>query len=210
MRSDPRWSQIESLTTAAIHGNRSLLTQISGLAGGLRSDVPGRVLEDALWALVGSAVVLVCDDDILSPTEEANLVNVCKALGLHLRDLRAMNLQAWEDLVVARINDGRPPTLSDPPMLAKRGEIAYAAFEVAVLKEVVRREWRGRSSGLSVPLGLGIRYSVGGSRGKSVVVGQDLVAADAGSLVITSERALFLGGQKTLEFRRDKLVGMEQ
>src|SRR3546814_10689992 len=83
---------------------------------------------------LGGVVAVVCEDDVLDPREEANLDHVCRTLGLHLRDLRAMNLQAWEDLVVARINDGRPPTLGDPPMHARRGEIAYAAFEVALLK----------------------------------------------------------------------------
>lgn len=47
-------------------------------------------------------------------------------------------------------------------------------------------------------------------RGRSVVVGTDLVVDDIGVFTVTSKRALFTGSKKTLEFRRDKLVGMEQ
>ena len=209
-RQDPRWSQLESAMYAAARGNRSALSQVSSLVVDLRSDLAGRALDSDLWTLVGSAVALVCDDDILNAQEEADLIGACKALGLHIKDLRTLNFAAWEQLAVARINDSRPPTLADPPMIVKAGEVAYAAFQVGLLKEVVRREWRGRSSGLSVPLGMGVRYRFGGSRGKSVVVGQDLVVSDSGALVITSDRAVFLGGQKTLEFRRDKLLGLQQ
>ena len=205
-RQDPRWSQLESAMYAAARGNRSALSQVSSLVVDLRSDLAGRALDSDLWTLVGSAVALVCDDDILNAQEEADLIGACKALGLHIKDLRTLNFAAWEQLAVARINDSRPPTLADPPMIVKAGEVAYAAFQVGLLKEVVRREWRGRSSGLSVPLGMGVRYRFGGSRGKSVVVGQDLVVSDSGALVITSDRAVFLGGQKTLEFRGDPLI----
>lgn len=209
-RQDPRWSQLESAMSAAARGNLTSASQVANLVAGLRSDFGGRGLESDLWDLVGSAVASLCDDDILEAREEADLIGACKALGLHIKDLRTMNFAAWEQLAVARINDSRPPTLADPPMLLKSGEVAYAAFQVGLLNEVVRREWRGRSSGLSVPLGMGIRYNFGGSRGKSVVVGQDLVVADSGALVITNDRAVFLGSQKTLEFRRDKLVGLQQ
>lgn len=95
-------------------------------------------------------------------------------------------------------------------MIAQPGETVYASFGVSLLKEVVRREFRGRSSGVSMPLGLGIRYRTGSARGRSVVVGTDVVVAASGQLVLTDQRAIFLGDQKTLEFRRDKLVGLEQ
>jgi hypothetical protein len=57
---------------------------------------------------------------------------------------------------------------------------------------------------------MGIRYRVGGVRGRSVVIGSELVTADSGELVVTSHRTVFTGQAKTLEFRNDKLVGMEQ
>jgi hypothetical protein len=72
------------------------------------------------------------------------------------------------------------------------------------------RQFRGGSSGVSVPVGFGIRYRVGAFRGQSVVVGTELVVQDSGVLYVTSQRALFTGRAKTLEFRHDRLVGFEQ
>jgi hypothetical protein len=116
----------------------------------------------------------------------------------------------YEELVVARINDGRPPTLPQSVAVLRNGEVAHGEFSAALMKEVVRREFRGGSHGVSIPIGFGVRYRTGSVRGKSVVVGTDLVAADAGTLVITNSRAIFVGSKKTLEFRFDRLVGVEQ
>jgi len=92
----------------------------------------------------------------------------------------------------------------------RQGEIAHGTFGVALMKEATVREWRGRSSGVSVPIGFGMRYRVGRTRGRSVVVGTELVAADSGLFVVTSTRSLFAGSKKTLEFRHDRLVGLQQ
>jgi hypothetical protein len=43
-----------------------------------------------------------------------------------------------------------------------------------------------------------------------VVVGTHLVADDTGILTITSDRAVFAGTKKTLEFRNDRLVSVQQ
>jgi hypothetical protein len=56
----------------------------------------------------------------------------------------------------------------------------------------------------------GVSYRVGQVRAHSVVVGTQLQVQDTGTLAITSNRAVFIGRQKTLEFRYDRLLGMEQ
>ena len=66
------------------------------------------------------------------------------------------------------------------------------------------------TSSVSVPLGAGIRYRVGGVRGRSVVVGSELIVQDAGGLHVTNQRVVFTGTAKTLEFRNDRMVGLEQ
>jgi hypothetical protein len=78
------------------------------------------------------------------------------------------------------------------------------------MKEVVDREMRGGSSGVSVRIAKGVSYRVGQVRAHSVVVGTHLEAQDSGHLVVTDRRAVFMGTKKTLEFRRDRLVGLGQ
>jgi hypothetical protein len=77
------------------------------------------------------------------------------------------------------------------------------------MKEVVDREFRGGSQGVSIPLGHGVRYRTGAFRGKSVVVGSHLTVADTGPIVITSQRIVFLGQRKTIETPYTKLVGID-
>ena len=90
------------------------------------------------------------------------------------------------------------------------GENAYGTFAVALMKEVVDRELRGGSHGVSIHIAKRVNYRVGQIRARSVVVGKHLEAQDSGVLVVTDRRAVFMGTKKTLEFRRDRLVGLEQ
>ena len=63
---------------------------------------------------------------------------------------------------------------------------------------------------MSVRIAKGVSYRVGQVRAHSVVVGTHLEAQDSGHLVVTDRRAVFMGAKKTLEFRRDRLVGLGQ
>ena len=107
------------------------------------------------------------------------------------------------------INDGRLPVVPQPQLLVKRGEMVHAEIGADLLKEVVHREYRGGSNGVSIPLGLGIRFRTGGFRGRSVVVGTSWVPADSGVLSITDRRVVFSGQRKTQESRYDRLVSSE-
>ena len=93
----------------------------------------------------------------------------------------------------------------DTTLLVKPGEAALWDEPAELLKEVTDREWRGRSSGVSVPIGLGIRYRVGQSRGHMVTLGTHWTSADSGVLTVTDQRVVYHGTRKTLEFSYKKL-----
>lgn len=94
--------------------------------------------------------------------------------------------------------------------MLKRGEEAYGSFSVSLLKEHAIREFRAGTSSVSIPLGHGVRYRIGGIRGRSVVVGTEQLVEDTGLLTVTNQRVVFTGRAKTLEFRNDRLIGLEQ
>jgi hypothetical protein len=167
-------------------------------------------LDAKLWDVLVAAVRQVGADDVMTAEEESHLADLASALGLDFADLRSRSSAAFEELVVCRINDGRPPTVRQPPIMTKRDETAYGTFGVSLMKEVARREFRGGGASVSIPIGGGVRYRVGNARGRSVVVGTDLVAEDSGIMVVTSTRTVFTGSKKTLEFRHDRLVGLQQ
>lgn len=167
-------------------------------------------LEKKLWDTMAVAVRSVIDDDVVSLEEEQHLYRLGEILGTPLQELELKDYSLFEELVIAGINAGRLPRLDSPGMILKRGEVAYASFAASLIKEQAVREYHAGIASVSVPLGGGVRYRVGGVRGRSVVVGTELVVQDSGRLFITSQRTLYTGQVKTLEFRNDRLVGLEQ
>jgi hypothetical protein len=203
-------ASFQELALSAARGDAEALGQLPVALADTRAYWRQGKLDDALWSTLVAAIDYVGQDDVLTVDEESHVVEVAAALGLPLDVLRDKAPVAFETLVVCRINDGRPPTLDDSPIMTKAGEVAYGSFSVALMKEVVQREFRGHTAGVSVPIGNGMRYRTGSVRGRSVVVGSELVAQDQGALTITSARSVFTGSTKTLEFRHDKLVGVQQ
>jgi hypothetical protein len=132
----------------------------------------------------------VLTDDVLTEQEEAHLDKLVSALGVDFGDLRHRNFALFEQVMVARINDGRPLYAESTPLMTRPGENAYATFAVALMKEVVDRQMRGGARGVSVHIAKGVTYRVGQVRAHSVVVGTHLEAQDSGQLVVTDRRAV--------------------
>ncbi len=163
-----------------------------------------RVNELAFRRLAESFVV----DDLLTETEETALLAASAALGIDDARMRARAgfADILDDLLIARVNDGRLPELEDSPLVRKRNEVVHATMGARLLKEVVLREYRGAYSGFSFRVMKGVRYHTGGTRGHSVVVGSRMEVSDDGVLVLTSQRAVFLGSKRSLEFAYPKLL----
>lgn len=94
-------------------------------------------------------------------------------------------------------------------LLLKQGEVALEETPADLLKEVTKREFRGGTRGISVPLGHGVRGRVGGVRGHMVTLGTEWTVADTGALTVTDQRIVYHGGRKTLEFLFSKLATLE-
>ncbi len=94
-------------------------------------------------------------------------------------------------------------------LMLKGGESGLWDEPVELLKEVTDREFRGRSSGVSIPIGMGVRYRVGQSRGHMVTVGTHWDTADTGVLTVTDQRVVYHGTRKTLEFPYKKLATLQ-
>ena len=101
------------------------------------------------------------------------------------------------------------PIESEPKLIVKPGETVYFELRASLMKEVIHREYRGSSSGVSFKVAPGVRYRTSGSRGRSVVVGTSLEPADDGVLSLTSSRVVFQGDRKTVESRLDRLTSVD-
>jgi hypothetical protein len=206
--------QFESLAIKTAHGDADALQALPAAATQVREFYrDDNAYLDEAWAAMTVALRDVLVDDVMTEEKETHVAELSFALGIQRwgADLPNRNFALYEEVMVARINDGRPIENANAPLIAQPGETAFfPTFAVALMKEVVDREMRGGSSGVSVRIAKGVTYRVGRVRAHSVVVGSHLEAADSGDLVVTNRRAVFMGTKKTLEFRRDRLVGLAQ
>jgi hypothetical protein len=177
----------------------------------LASLVDPRHARDSCAALIAFSEALLKDDRI-TLDDEAAWARVSDALGVKPADLATNQFAGiLTQLAIGRINDGRLPVV--PPggsrLLVKPGEIVHVEKTASLMKEVIDREFQGGSSGISIPLGKGVRYRTGSFRGKSVVVGSHLEAADTGILSVSSRRVVFMGNRKTIDTPYTKLAGLD-
>jgi hypothetical protein len=96
----------------------------------------------------------------------------------------------------------------DTTTILKKGEAALWDEPAELLKEVTDREWRGGSRGVSMPIGMGMRYRVGQTRGHTVTLGTHWEAADSGVLTLTDQRVVYHGERKMIEFSFAKLASL--
>ncbi len=176
-----------------------------------------RQVADRRWQKDAHATLLAYSerllaDDVLSRDEEARWEEVCDALGVGSAELAAPEFRALVGRVsIAEINDGRLPELEPGTshLITKRGETVHLETGAALLKEVMDREFRGGSQGVSIPIGLGVRYRTNAFRGRSVVVGSHLALADEGPIIVSSKRIVFMGARKTMDTAYSKLAGID-
>ena len=131
---------------------------------------------------------------------------MAEAIGYEQSDFARHDL--YTRLQVAKLNDGQLPVgrCAEADSQARRGRTP--GNRRGADEEVAMREWRGASQGFSFRVAKGVRYRVGTTRGHLVTVGTQLHVADTGTLVVTSQRAVFLGTRKTIEMPYAKLIGM--
>ncbi len=183
-------------------------TQLPALeaASGVAPAVAAQEKTQAFAAYVRQAV----GDDILTPQEEEHVQELVRVLGIDLGRFLQADPDLGRHVMVAEANGGFLPEVQSPRLIRKRGEVVHLEIAATLLKDVAVRQMQGGYSGFSFPIGkTGIRYRVGGYRGHSVVVGTERVPDDQGTLVISSQRAVFIGGRKTVELPYAKLVNLE-
>jgi hypothetical protein len=201
----------EDLAMRAAVGDPDAVRALPRAVSAARVHYSTRQFEQKRLEALTAAVRSVIDDDVLTRAEEQHVDRLLSALELPMDVLQQRAYSLWEAMIVARVNDGRPPVVrGSGHVILRRGEIAHIDLAASLMKEQVIREYRGRSSGVSVPIGFGMRYRTGSSRGRSVVIGTELVAADSGRLLVTNRRVSFIGQRKTLEFRYDRMAALEE
>lgn len=206
LQADARQRYSETLAALA-EGAPTDAAQLPALATqtGLAPEQLAQEKTEAFTSYVQRAV----GDEILTPEEEDHVQELVRILGIDLGAFLQQDPELGRHVMVAEANGGFLPDVPSSPLVQKKGEIVHLQVQATLLKDVTVRQSQGGYSGFSFPIGkTGIRYRVGGYRGHSVEVGTKRVPADDGFLVISSQRAVFIGNKKTIELPYAKLVSL--
>ena len=93
-------------------------------------------------------------------------------------------------------------------LVLKHDEIAVAQTPARLCRYRTHTQYVGSSQGISIPLGHGFRYRISGFRGSPIQV-ESLVNVDAGTLVVTNQRLVFLGSKRDVATPIAKLLQIE-
>lgn len=173
-----------------------------------RAGLSAQEVRNLNWDSLQSAFEQILEDEVVTSDEEERLGRIAEALGFGQGDFERAIGDHQEELFVARVNDGRIPVLHSPAIILKRGEVAHLQTDAELVTEVAIREYKGGSHGVSFRIAKGVSYRVGAHRGTMEVVGTRLETADTGPLTVTSHRAVFTGGRKSVEVRFDRLLSL--
>ncbi len=149
------------------------------------------------------------DDNEISEEEDDWSNRVLGALGVDSTWVTTNLMPETVEVMTARANSGRLEAVDNPELITKGGEEVYLEVVAQKTKEVTVKEYQGGYAGVSYKISKNMRVNTGGTRGRMVPVGTQIVTEDVGILSITSTRVVFVGSKKTQEFLYTKLVGLQ-
>ena len=151
----------------------------------------------------------VLADDILTEVEEKRINAIAGLLGISQAEFESDFHDILFRLFIAKVNDGRLPIITDSGLVLRQGEKAHMDMRARLLKKVAVTEYQGAHMGVSFSIIKGVRYHLGGTSGRRVVVGSEIQEKDTGILVVTSHRVVFLGSSESMEMAYGKLLSMD-
>lgn len=105
------------------------------------------------------------------------------------------------------IESGKPlETVMPVGLILQKGEECYLCISAQLMEErVVSRNYQGGHSGVNIRVAKGIRFNVGGHKGK-MVSQTGLVLVSDGYFIVTNKRVVFSGERKTVTTPIIKLI----
>ncbi len=159
--------------------------------------------------IFAKAFAVTKSDDQVTKDEEHELSTIQKYLGLADDEIQSTKKELARLRLLNEIQQGNMPIVQTTNLIMQKGEKAYW-IESAILAEekVLRRNFEGGSRGVSFRIMKGVSYRVGGFRGHSVSE-TGVVAVSNGDLIITNQRIIFRGDNKSFAVKLDKLLDVQ-
>ena len=161
------------------------------------------------------SVDLFLEDGILDEAEEKRLAEFKEHFSLSQDELdrNGALTKIVKSAVLREILNGQIPQSisfdSDLPINLQKGEQVVWAFPASkYLEDKTRRQYVGRSQGVSVRLMKGFYYRVGSFKGQAVEY-TDRIHLDTGIVFVTNKNLYFAGSRKSLRLPYSKIVSFE-
>jgi hypothetical protein len=190
-------------------GLRSRLTEIAESA-----HLHAAHVETALVAAFEATVEHFLDDGALSESEEQALADYNQSTGLTQAELdgtgafsRLVRAAALRDILEGRLPARLRVSGELPFNLQKSERLAWVFPETSYYEDRTRREYVGRSQGVSVRIAKGVYYRVGAFKGNPIDTTHRVHVGD-GFMGVTTKHLYFVGGAKSLRIRHDKIVSL--
>ena len=160
--------------------------------------IRGEVIRQALQAAT--------EDKRLSPEEERSLQQLAEYFDLPADQIPANREQLDRYRLLYQLEHEPLPVVMVPGLVLRRGETPHWSEPGELLEErVINRRYEGGSSGFSFRIAKGVRYRVGGHRGR-IVTETGLVPISRGDLVLTNRRIVFRGDRRSVAAEWTKVI----
>lgn len=159
-----------------------------------------------------AAVADALSDELLTTEEESRLVDLAEFFGASKEELsqRDSCIRLTKAAVIRDLCEGKIPervkVQGDLPVSLQNDEkIIWLFQDVEYYESRTRTHYVGGSHGISVRVMKGMYYRVGAFRGEPVQTTAN-VHVDTGMLVVTNKHLTFVGSNKSIRIKHEKIV----
>lgn len=148
-------------------------------------------------------------DARITPEEDASLDRIAKHFAVEIGHVQRTQIELARFRLLYEIDRGNLPQAQPSGLVLKKAETPHWAEPAALVEEkVVRREYVGGSSGVSIRVAKGVTYRVGQTRGQ-LVSETGIVPVSRGKFVLTNQRVAFLGDRKSFSIPWNKILDFQ-
>lgn len=174
------------------------------------------LLDNDLCSVFDEVVERYLEDGVIDVEEQkiiARFIQYSSISQAQLNQNRSLE-KVLQSQVLQNILVGNPPspriTINGdfPFLLAKNEDLVWLSRNITLYEQKVRKEYVGRSQGVSVRICKGVYYRIGGFKGKPIETSY-MQCIGVGSVCLTTKHIYFSSQEKSLKIPYSKIISAE-
>jgi hypothetical protein len=162
----------------------------------------------------GAMVDAVLADRVLTPEEDRRIAAFAAAFGVSIEDFdgdiahKIAKATLLRDLADGRLPAPVPLDGAMPVNLRKGESVVWILKNVEYYLMHTRTQYAGVSQGISIPLGHGFRYRIGGFRGAPIQT-SEFSLQGSGDLMLTNANLYFVSSEAAVRIPLGKIISVQ-